>query len=65
MTRRGARIGDEICVFMGCSCLVVWKPVEDRTHKLVGLCYVSGIMNGEALIDVSDMSNMLETIVSS
>ncbi len=51
-----AEVGDMICILAGCSVPICIRPLgedvgdmgnEDR-HKLVGECYVSGFMDGEA-----------------
>lgn len=41
--------GDFVCVFLGCQVPFVLRPVEDRKFRLVGECYVHGIMRGEAM----------------
>ncbi|KAF2840686.1 HET-domain-containing protein [Patellaria atrata CBS 101060] len=41
--------GDKICVLFGANTPFILRPDVDGTHKLVGECYVNGLMNGEAI----------------
>lgn len=41
--------GDRICVVLGAEIPYVLRPDEGGTFKLVGQCYVDGVMDGEAL----------------
>jgi hypothetical protein len=43
--------GDRICVVLGAEVPYVLRPDEGGTFKLVGQCYVDGVMDGEALAD--------------
>jgi hypothetical protein len=47
-----ARIGDQICVALGSKTPLLLRPVPHQkdTYRLVGECYVAGLMNGEALL---------------
>jgi hypothetical protein len=45
---RDARPGDSICVLQGCCGPMVLRPIGN-SFVVVGPCYVSGIMQGEAL----------------
>jgi hypothetical protein len=42
------QVGDLICILFGCSVPVVLRPWEQE-FRLVGECFVYGIMDGEAL----------------
>ncbi|CZR50462.1 uncharacterized protein PAC_00335 [Phialocephala subalpina] len=45
-----ARLGDTVCVLVGCSVPVCLRKCEDEEKwTLVGGCYVCGYMNGEAI----------------
>ena len=50
-----AKVGDWICMLWGCSVPVVLRQLTTRNgkesgyFKLIGDCYVHGIMNGEML----------------
>ncbi|KUI69259.1 Heterokaryon incompatibility protein 6, OR allele [Cytospora mali] len=43
--------GDIVCIFRGCHVPFVLRPVKDDKFRLVGECYVHGIMHGEAMGD--------------
>lgn len=45
----GIKQGDQICILYGCSVPVVLRPEGGGRWKLVGECYVQGVMDGEAL----------------
>jgi hypothetical protein len=47
-----ARIGDQICVALGSKTPLLLRPVPHQkdTYRLVGECYVAGLMDGEALL---------------
>jgi hypothetical protein len=47
-----AQIGDQICVALGSKTPLLLRPVPHQkdTYRLVGECYVAGLMNGEALL---------------
>ena len=57
VTRRGyvgiapneAIVGDLVCVFGGGAVPFVVRPKEAGTHKLIGECYVHGVMYGESI----------------
>ncbi|KIW14239.1 hypothetical protein PV08_07021 [Exophiala spinifera] len=50
---QNAKIGDQICIFYGCSVPVVLRRMSDSTDKshwqLIGNAYVHGVMDGEAI----------------
>lgn len=50
---RKMQLGDKICLFYGGEVLFILRPAEEG-YRLVGECYVDGLMRGEAL-------KMLET----
>jgi hypothetical protein len=47
-----ARIGDQICVALGSKTPLLLRPVPHQkdSYRLVGECYVAGLMDGEALL---------------
>lgn len=49
----GARVGDEAWIIQGCRIPVLLRPNDEPEYggqyRLVGTCYVHGVMNGEAL----------------
>jgi hypothetical protein len=46
----GTRVGDIVCVLFGSAVPLVLRKVGNQGHyKLIGECYVAGIMHGEAL----------------
>lgn len=48
----GLQSGDVVAVLYGCSVPVVLRAVENRTYyKLVGECYIHGLMDGQAVKD--------------
>jgi len=52
------REGDIICVLLGYSLPVILRPVED--HYLLAICFVYGLMYGEALQDFVEGKAVLE-----
>lgn len=46
-----AKTGDLVCILFGCSVPIVLRRVEDneKVYKVVGPCYLHGVMNGEAM----------------
>jgi hypothetical protein len=46
----GTRVGDVVCVLYGSDVPFIIRQVGNKgEYKLIGECYVSGIMHGEAL----------------
>lgn len=46
----GSRIGDQICVILGCNIpFVIRATAEGGGYVLIGECYIHGLMRGEAL----------------
>jgi Heterokaryon incompatibility protein (HET) len=52
---REVRPGDKICVLFGCSAPVILRHVQDQ-HHLIGECYLHGVMKGEALEMVKEVT---------
>jgi hypothetical protein len=56
LTRKGyfgivpatSQAGDYVCIFSACHIPFILHPINS-SHKLVGQCYIHGIMWGEAL----------------
>ena len=44
------KVGDIVCVLLGSSTPMVLRATEDGHYKVVGQCYVHGLMYGEALL---------------
>ena len=44
------RAGDQACVILGCDSLLILRPNDSRTYKVVGECYIDGFVEGEALL---------------
>ena len=44
-------LGDVICIFSGADVPYLLRPDRDDHYKLIGECYIQGIMHGEALIN--------------
>ena len=47
---RSIRAGDQACVILGCHALLILRPNDAQTYKVVGECYIDGFMEGEALL---------------
>ena len=54
-----ARVGDKVCVLVGCDFPVVLRKIKDH-YVFIGECYVHGIMNGEAMEAVASGTYTLE-----
>ncbi|KAK5955895.1 hypothetical protein OHC33_003537 [Knufia fluminis] len=57
MALEGVRTDDVIVVLLGCSMPMVLRPVENSLqteYKVVGECYIHGIMGGEAMKWIED-----------
>ncbi|RSL53631.1 hypothetical protein CEP53_007692 [Fusarium sp. AF-6] len=46
----GSRPGDAITVLLGCDSPLALRPTESGAYDVVGSCYVSGFMDGEAIL---------------
>ena len=42
--------GDEVCVLLGLYCPLVIRPSGDGRYKVIGGCYLHGLMDSEALL---------------
>ncbi|KAI1404053.1 HET-domain-containing protein [Hypoxylon fuscum] len=45
-----AQAGDEICCVLGCPVPLLLRPLEKGKFKLVGPCFVLGLLDGEAFL---------------
>ncbi|KAF2171231.1 hypothetical protein M409DRAFT_18347 [Zasmidium cellare ATCC 36951] len=45
----GTEKGDQICILRTCSVPYVLRPLENGRYRLVGDCYIHGVMEGELL----------------
>lgn len=43
------QLADRICVFLGGQVPYVIRPYGNEEHTLIGLCYLHGVMDGEAM----------------
>jgi hypothetical protein len=50
VTQHQAQEGDKICVIVGCKVPLLLRPTENGCYKLIGPCYVCGVMYGDALL---------------
>lgn len=44
------RLGDEVCVILGCHTPMLLRREGDERYVVIGDCYIHGLMNGEALL---------------
>ncbi|KAL8653827.1 MAG: hypothetical protein Q9226_003688 [Calogaya cf. arnoldii] len=57
---RATKPGDEICIILGCSSPVVLRSDDNGfSYRVVGECYLDGIMRGEALLGLLPKGWML------
>ena len=45
--------GDIVCVFLGCYVPIILRPTHassKKQYRVVGQCYIHGLMNGEAIL---------------
>lgn len=47
---RTARSGDQVCVILGGSQLLLLRPLSSGQYQVVGPCYIHGFHYGEALL---------------
>lgn len=47
---RETKTGDVVCVLLGCETPLVSRPIESGQYKVVGGCYICGLMDGERLL---------------
>lgn len=60
---RRSQVNDLIFVLMGSNLPLVLRPCENGLYKLVGECYIHGIMEGEAMEGLDNGEYKLETVV--
>ena len=53
---------DLICVVAGCSMPLIIRPYEEG-YELIGECYVQGMMEGEALLDLEMRGLKVEEVI--
>ena len=44
------RAGDQAYMILGCESLLILRPNDEQTYKVVGECYVDGFMQSEVLL---------------
>ena len=42
--------GDMVCVILGCDSPLLLRPLPNGNYRVIGECYIHGLMNGEALL---------------
>jgi len=47
------QVGDIVVILLGCSMPVILRPHTDNAYRLVGGCYIDGMMDGEAMQKLS------------
>ena len=47
---RTAVPGDHVCFLLGCSTPILLRPAPNNRFRVVGECYVHGLMNGEVFL---------------
>ena len=47
---RNTLVGDLVCVLLGCQMPMLLRPTINSQYRVVGPCYVDGLMNGEAFL---------------
>ena len=47
---KSIRAGDQACIILGCSALLILRPNDAQSYKVVGECYIDGFTEGEALL---------------
>lgn len=57
----GARVGDDVIILFGVGTPFVVRRRDNGSYKMIGECFVYGIMGGEAALDVPP--GAIETIV--
>ncbi len=58
-----AQQGDVVCLLLGCNVPMVLRAVEDRQYKVVGGCYLHGVMEGEAMEWLREGRSHVEDVV--
>jgi hypothetical protein len=49
---QGTKVGDEIWIFVGAATPFVIRRIDGGAYKLIGNCYVHGVMQGELMDDL-------------
>lgn len=49
LVTKNAKVGDVVCILFGCSTPVILRPGTPGVYRIVGDCYVHGLMEGEAM----------------
>lgn len=62
MVPRAAKEGDSICVFLGAKTPFVLRPAGNGKYRLVGECYVHGLMSGE-IMNTPGFDKKIEEII--
>ncbi len=44
------KLGDTVCRLLGCDMPLIFHPIGNGRYKVVGQCYVCGLMDNEALL---------------
>jgi hypothetical protein len=44
------RVGDRVCVLLGCNSPLILRALSDDSWLVVGACYINSLTNGEALL---------------
>ena len=47
---QSTRAGDQACMVLGCRALLILRPNDAQSYKVVGECYIDEFMEGEALL---------------
>jgi hypothetical protein len=63
LTLPKAQAGDLICVFVGASTPFFVMEMEDEYFRLVGECYIHGLIDGEAMDDLLAGKLKKQTII--
>jgi hypothetical protein len=58
-----ARPGDVIAILLGCNCPMVLRPHGISFYRVIGECYVHGLMDGEILGQRGGKDNLLREFV--
>jgi hypothetical protein len=58
-----ANVGDEVVILYGCNFPVILRRDNEGFHKVIGECYVDGVMDGE-IIDAKDRGEYQEVEIT-
>jgi hypothetical protein len=56
----GAVAGDQVCVLLGGEVPFVVRRTEHDTYRLIGECYIHGVMYGEVMEDVTHVTTEIQ-----